>query len=85
MLFEAGAFTLLHVLSQHLLQTLTRIRGADHPDSLGSRHDLATLCTGWESVRGRPNCTSAPSPTAFACWVRTGTLASHQALAAALR
>ena len=46
MLSEAGAYTLHHALSQHLLQTRTRVLGPDHPDTLTSRNNLALALDG---------------------------------------
>jgi tetratricopeptide (TPR) repeat protein len=45
-LFEAGAYALLHAVSQRLLQTQTRVLGADHPDTLASRNNLANALDG---------------------------------------
>ncbi|WP_256923344.1 tetratricopeptide repeat protein [Streptomyces sp. 13-12-16] len=45
-LHDAGAYTPAHALSRHLLHAQTRVLGADHPSTLGSRHSLAKALDG---------------------------------------
>ncbi|MCC9711757.1 tetratricopeptide repeat protein [Streptomyces sp. MNU76] len=71
MLFAAGAYTLHHALSQHLLQTQTCVLGADHPDTLASRSNLARALDRMGEYARRSSCTDSPSTTASASWART--------------